>query len=76
MTQDERWTIRYKEVITFIEANKRNHSKYVGEERDMVNWLKATRKSMNVGALKPERVEMFNKLLALSEQYNRKNQYI
>lgn len=30
---------------------------------------------MNAGELKQERVEAFNKLLALMEQYKRKNQY-
>ena len=30
---------------------------------------------MNAGELKPERVEMFEKVLALMEQYKRKNQY-
>lgn len=57
MTQDERWTIRYNEVKSFIEENHRNLSKYNLEEHDMLNWLKANRKRMNVGELKPERVE-------------------
>ena len=39
MTQDERWQKRYEEVVGFIEANKRNPSKYVAEDRDMLNWL-------------------------------------
>lgn len=75
MTQDERWQARYNEVVAFIEHEHRNPSKYNMEERDMVNWLKATRKSLNAGALKPDRVEKFNQLLELSEQYKRKNQY-
>jgi hypothetical protein len=41
----------------------------------MLNWLKATRKRMNAGDLKPERVEAFKELLALCEQYKRKNQW-
>ena len=75
MTQDERWLLRYNEVKSFIEANHRNPSKYNLEEHDMLNWLKATRKRMNAGDLKPERVEAFKELLALCEQYKRKNQY-
>lgn len=31
MTQEERWQNRYEEVVDFIEANKRNPSKYVAE---------------------------------------------
>lgn len=75
MTQDEKWQLRYKEVNSFIETNKRNPSKYRIEEHDMLNWLKATRKKMNAGELKEERVELFRKLLEMGERYKRKNQY-
>ncbi|MBO5627632.1 MAG: hypothetical protein J5965_00960 [Aeriscardovia sp.] len=33
MTQDERWIVKYIEVVTFIETNKRNPSKHDEEER-------------------------------------------
>ena len=75
MTQDERWENRYKEVVGFIEANKRNPSKYVAEDRDMLNWLKANRKALNAGKMKAKRVEKFRKLLQMTEQSRRKNQY-
>lgn len=42
----------------------------------MLNWLKATRKRMNAGELKSERVVKYKALFALVEQYKRKNQYI
>ena len=76
MTQEERWQIRYNEVVDFIEANKRNPSKHRIVEHDMLNWVKANRKALNAGRMKAERVEPFMKLLELSEQYRRKNQYI
>lgn len=76
MTQDERWNIRYEEVKEFIETNKRNPSKYVAEERNMVNFLKHTRKQLNAGLLKAERIEEFRKLQVLMEQYKRKNQWV
>ena len=41
----------------------------------MMNWLKANRKVMNAGKMKPERVEKFKELLAMMEQHRRKNQY-
>jgi hypothetical protein len=41
----------------------------------MLNWLKATRKKMNAGELKKERLELFQKLLELGERYKRVNQY-
>ena len=56
MTQDERWLARYNEMKTFIETNKRNPSKHRMEEHDLLNWLKANRKLMNAGKMKPERI--------------------
>ena len=75
MDQDTRWLNKYNEVIDFIETNKRNPSKHRIEEHDMLNWVKANRKVMNAGKMKLERVERFKELLALMEQYRRKNQY-
>lgn len=75
MTQDERWMIRYNEVKNFIESNHRNPSRHRIEEHDMLNWLKTNRKALNAGKMKPERIEMFRRLLLLMEEYKRKNQY-
>ena len=76
MTQDERWMARYNEVKTFIETNHRNPSKYYPEEKLMVHFLKRGRKLMNAGELKPERVKLFEKLLALAGENKHVNQYI
>ena len=75
MDQETRWLTKYQEVVEFIETNHRNPSKHRIEEHDMLNWLKANRKVLNAGKMKAERVEPFMKLLELSEQYRRKNQY-
>lgn len=75
MTQDERWIIRYQEVMEFILTHHQNPSRYRIEEHDMLNWLKANRKALNAGKMKADRVERFEKLLALIELYKRKNQY-
>ena len=76
MTQDERWLTRFNEVMTFIETNHRNPSKYDAEERgEYDTWLKHNRKVLNAGKMKAERVEKFEKLLEVTEQYRRKNQY-
>ena len=75
MDQDTRWLNKYEEVIGFIETNHRNPSKHRIEEHDYLNWLKANRKTLNAGKMKPERVEKFKKLLEMTEQYKRKNQY-
>ena len=76
MTQNERWQARFNEVKAFIEINKRNPSKYDAEERgDYYTWLKHNRKQLNAGKMKAERVEKFRKLLEMTEQNKRKNQY-
>lgn len=75
MTQDEKWIVKYQDVIDFFEENHRNPSKHRLEEHDYVNWLKANRKALNAGKMKAERLEKFRKLLELTEQYRRKNQY-
>ena len=75
MTQDEKWLERYREVVSFIETNHRNPSKHRIEEHGMLNWLKANRKVMNAGRMKPERVERFKALLVLMEKYKRVNQH-
>ena len=75
MTQEERWRVRYQEVMDFMEKNHRNPSRHRLEEHDMLNWIKQQRKLKNKGELKAERIPMFEKLLELMEQYKRKNQY-
>ena len=76
MTQDEAWMQKYRDVVAFIEHNKRNPSKHNDEERGRyLNWMKHNRKLYAAGEMKPERITPFKKLLELSEQYRRKNQY-
>jgi len=76
MDQETRWLTRYNEVKNFIETNKRNPSKHRIEEHDMLNWVKANRKVMNAGKMKPERAEAFKKLLEMMEECKRVNQYV
>ncbi len=73
MTQEERWIIRYNEVVDFIEANHRNPSKYAPEEKLMVHFLKRGRKLMNAAEQKKTRLWMFKQLLELSERYKHLN---
>ena len=76
MKQEQRWMAKYNEVVYFIETNKRNPSKHDEEERGKyLNWIKANRKALNAGKMKPERVEKFKELVAMTELYKRKNQY-
>ena len=75
MDQETRWLARYNDVKSFIETNHRNPSKHRIEEHDMLNWVKANRKALNAGKMKPERVEAFKQLLELMDVYKRKNQY-
>lgn len=75
MDQETRWLTKYKEVMEFIERCHRNPSRHRIEEHDMLNWVKANRKRMNARELKEPWLGKFKELLALSEQYKRKNQY-
>lgn len=75
MTQDERWMTNWQEVMDYMETNKRRPSKFVDSERGMRNWWKHQQKLMNAGELKEDRVDKFNQLLALGEEYKRVNQY-
>lgn len=75
MTQNERWFLRYNEVMAFIESNHRNPSKHRIEEHLMLNWVKHNRKLLKAGKMAPERVEMMGKLVDMWEERKRKNQY-
>ena len=76
MDQETRWMTRYKEVMAFIETNHRNPSKHRIEEHDMLNWVKANRKVMNAGKMKPSSVEAFKRLLETLKECKRVNQYV
>ena len=76
MTQDKRWLEKYNEVKDFIETNHRNPSKHNPEERfKYYNWLKHNRQLFNSGEMKPERVELFERLLSLCEENKHVNQF-
>lgn len=62
-------------MMGLLDENHGKPSKYRIDEHDMLNWLKANRNALNAGKMKEERVEKFRKLLELTEQYRRKNQY-
>lgn len=76
MTQDELWLKKYQEIMSFMEENHRRPSKYASEEKAKVNWWKHQQRLLNVGTLKEDRVEMFQKLLEVGEKYKRVNQYV
>lgn len=76
MTQDERWLSKYQELLSFIETNHRNPSRYDPKERGKYcNWIKHNKKLLNSGEMKEDRVALFEKLLELGEKYRRVNQY-
>ena len=75
MTQDQRWLTKYNEIMAFMAEYHRRPSKHNPQERNAWNLLRHTQKQMNSGALKPERVELFEKVLALCNKYKRMNQY-
>ena len=62
--------MRYNEVKEFIEREHRNPSKFIPEERGLRNWLKANRKAMNAGTIKPNRVEILESCFLLLRSTN------
>ena len=71
-----RTAVEYNEVVEFIQTNHRNPSRYNPEERyKYCNCLKHTKKQFNAGELKPERVGLYEKLLALAEENKHVNQW-
>ena len=75
MTQEEKWLVNWREVMDFMESNKRRPSKFISEERGMRNWWKHQQKLVNAGELKEDRVVLFKELLEVGEKYRHKNQY-
>ena len=75
MTQGEKWQAKYNEIMAFMAENHRRPSKYKPEERNVWNWLRHAQKQMNSGELKPERVVMFEEVLALCGEYRRVNHH-
>lgn len=75
MDQETRWLMKYNEIMAFMAENHRRPSKYYLEERNNWNWMRHQQKLMGRGELKKKRVELFEKLLDLCEEYRRVNQY-
>ena len=69
MTQDEKWQLKYEQMMAFMKDNHRRPSKHRLEEHDMLNWFKATNE------LSEDRLEKFNTLQEVAEKYRRLNQY-
>ena len=76
MTQEERWKVKYNEIMAFMAENHRRPSKYYLEERNNWNWLRHTQKQYNNGMLKEERIVKFRDLLLIAEQFRHVNQYV
>lgn len=62
--------------MVFIETNHRNPSKHYPGERNMHSWIKHSKKLQKTGKLKPNRTDLFNKLLLMYEQHKHVNQYL
>lgn len=76
MEQDARWILRFNEVVSFIEANHLNPSRYDAEERGLYcNWIRHNKKLLKAGLLKEDRVEKFKELLAMMGENKKVNQY-
>ena len=59
---------KWQETIDFMETYHHNPSRHRIEEHLMLNWIKHNRKLMNAGELRPDRLEMFMRLLEVEEK--------
>lgn len=73
--KEEHWLKMWKDYLDFLKEHKRRPSKYVGEDRTLVNWLKYNRKIRNKGLLNEERSKLLDVLLAEADKYRRVNQH-
>ena len=62
--------------MEYMEREHRKPSKYYPEEKSKFHFIHHNKKLNNGGSLKPERMEKFEILLALCEEYKRVNQYV
>lgn len=49
MTQDEKWSLKYRDAVGFIQTNHRNPSMHRVEEHLILNFIKHNRKLLNAG---------------------------
>ena len=75
MTNDEKWSQMFENIMAFLEQHKRRPSKYYAEDRDMHNWLKYNKKLLKQEKMPDGRKERFNLLLEQCEKYQRINQF-
>ena len=60
----------------FMEREHRKPSKSYSEEKLMFHFIHHNKKLYNAGDLKADRLEKFERLLGLCEEYKRVNQYV
>ena len=75
MTRNDLWEQNYSDIMDFMTGQKRRPSKHRLEEHQMLNWLKYQKKRLAQGKMAPDRIDKFQKLLTVAEQFLRKNQY-
>ncbi|MBR1766514.1 MAG: hypothetical protein IJ745_05690 [Bacteroidales bacterium] len=75
MTRDQLWQSKYDQYADFVKTQHRCPSKHFDDERTLYSWWKQNRKKMNAGTMKPSRLVLFNRLVALAEQHRHVNQY-
>jgi hypothetical protein len=75
MEHDRRWLYMWKKYMDFLFCNKRRPSKYIPEDKPLVNWLKYNRKLLNKGELPDYRKAKLDELLAEAKKFQRVNQH-
>lgn len=74
MGAEKNWNMKWQEIMDYMDRLKRRPSKHRMEDHKMLNWIKYNKKVKARGKMSAERVEKFNRLLALADNYRKVNQ--
>lgn len=73
--QDDLWNQKWQAYKDFMAKNKRRPSKHRTEDLVLFDWFKHSKKLLNRGLMKAERITKFKQLLSEAENLPRFNQF-
>lgn len=73
--QDDLWNAKWKAYMDYMAANQHRPSKHKAEDMVLFDWFKHSKKLLNQGRMRAERVEKFNQLLDEAKRLQRINNY-
>lgn len=73
--QDELWNSKWQAYMDYMTRNKRRPSKHHAEDMVLFDWFKHSKKLLNQGKMRADRVEKFKLLLGEAKDFQRINQH-